>query len=469
MTAPVLKSVLLVAYHFPPVGGLGAAGSQRALKFVRYLPSEGWRPVVLTAREDRYESYLTLDAALGSQIPEDLLVVRTNVLRGLSLLLKWRHSVMQSLRRLSRSKGSEGTRDEPEMAKGEHQRGRGRVRRIKDAITDLFEIPDEVSGWIVPAIMAGVPAIRKYRVSVIVATGRPWTSLVIGMVLKMLTQKPLVVDFRDPWMTNPFRLDYSGFRNRVEAWLERRVLKSADLVIANTEDLRDEFRSRASNVLARKCTWIPNGFDQQEFRDVVPAPRTADEGRAFMLTHSGFLYGKRDPESLLDALVLLRRRGEIENGRFICKLIGPRDLPYDLPSELVTRDLTAVVTLTDEVTYEESIAQIAACDVALLLQPGTVTQIPSKIFEYAGLGKRMLAIAPEGSGVARLVEANDLGIVADPVDVEGIARAIKEFYQEWRSHQRIKPIAAEVRERFDVRHSVKQLAESLNSLYAQHK
>ena len=40
-----MKRALVIAYHFPPVGG---AGVQRAVKFVRYLPELGYEPVVLT-------------------------------------------------------------------------------------------------------------------------------------------------------------------------------------------------------------------------------------------------------------------------------------------------------------------------------------------------------------------------------------------------------------------------------------
>ena len=39
------RTVLVIAYHFPPGGGPGV---QRVLKHVTYLREMGWRPVVLT-------------------------------------------------------------------------------------------------------------------------------------------------------------------------------------------------------------------------------------------------------------------------------------------------------------------------------------------------------------------------------------------------------------------------------------
>ena len=42
-----MKSVLLMAFHYPPCAG--SSGVLRTLKYSRYLPNHGWRPIVLTA------------------------------------------------------------------------------------------------------------------------------------------------------------------------------------------------------------------------------------------------------------------------------------------------------------------------------------------------------------------------------------------------------------------------------------
>ena len=41
----IAKTVLLLADHFPPIGG---AGAQRAVNLVRHLPALGWVPIVVT-------------------------------------------------------------------------------------------------------------------------------------------------------------------------------------------------------------------------------------------------------------------------------------------------------------------------------------------------------------------------------------------------------------------------------------
>src|SRR5580704_7061018 len=64
------RRVLLVSYHFPPVGG---AGVQRAAKFVKFLRRFGWEPSVLAARDP---SVPVLDESLVADVPSDVVVER---------------------------------------------------------------------------------------------------------------------------------------------------------------------------------------------------------------------------------------------------------------------------------------------------------------------------------------------------------------------------------------------------------
>ena len=67
----LLRTVLLVAYHFPPIQG--SSGVQRTLRFAQHLPKFGWRPIVLTITPRAYE---TVAVGKGNEIPPDLKVER---------------------------------------------------------------------------------------------------------------------------------------------------------------------------------------------------------------------------------------------------------------------------------------------------------------------------------------------------------------------------------------------------------
>ena len=68
-----MKRVLVIPYYWPPSGG---SGVQRWVKFVKYLPAEGWEPVVWAPEKADYPS---LDPSFEKEVPADV-----EVLRGLA-------------------------------------------------------------------------------------------------------------------------------------------------------------------------------------------------------------------------------------------------------------------------------------------------------------------------------------------------------------------------------------------------
>ena len=68
-----VKRVLIIAYHFPPIGG---AGVQRTVKFARYLHEFGYEPIVVTGAGEPADPTLGRDATLGGDLPPGLAVHR---------------------------------------------------------------------------------------------------------------------------------------------------------------------------------------------------------------------------------------------------------------------------------------------------------------------------------------------------------------------------------------------------------
>jgi len=453
----------MIAYFFPPVGGLGAAGSQRISRLARYLPLHGWQVSVLTARESCYEPYLAMDAGLLAKLAPDATVSRTRVIRGLTPLLRRKGRVAGLLTPHSAPSlaGARGCATDGGENGGTSVRSR--YRSLKDAVTDLFEIPDEEIGWLLPAVIAGVRIVRRENIDVLCSSGRPWTAHLIGCVLKRLTGRPLVADFRDPWMTNPFRLRYSAFRDEVERRLERMVVTSADLVVANTAQLRAEFAARFSGPDA-KFVAIGNGFDPEDYRGLTDETFVREGDARFRLVHSGFLYGQRDPRTLLEAIRLLKKRHGLDDRHLEVDFVGAVELPYDVAAYVKDHEIDSIVHLCGPVPYQESLQRVARSDVAILLQPGTKTQVPSKLYEYVGLGKAVLAIAEKDSAVSAMMNHHRLGMIADAGSAVEIAARIQAMYEQWkRSGQRL-TVRDRDRDEFDVRRLAGVLAQHMRRL-----
>ena len=67
----------MIARAFPPFQSVGH--SIRVVKFIKYLPSLGWLPVILTIDDDKeYETIRRVGSeSLLSEIPLEVLVCRT--------------------------------------------------------------------------------------------------------------------------------------------------------------------------------------------------------------------------------------------------------------------------------------------------------------------------------------------------------------------------------------------------------
>jgi glycosyltransferase involved in cell wall biosynthesis len=442
----------MVAYTFPPVGGIAAAGSQRTLKFAKYLPQYNWEPVILTVRETSYESYLALDPTLLERVPANTKIIRNSVVRWMTKLLELKN------RRRPITAGQTQARAPAQPKHGSN--AKSRLQTLKDAVTGLFEIPDGEIGWLVPGVAGGVHAVKREAIDVIYATGKPWTAHLIGAALKRLTGKPLVVDFRDPWMTNPFREKMSGLRDRVEGYMERKVVETADVVVTNTQALKDEFMTRFPREPAAKFVALLNGFDPEDSQ--VAASMRVDPEK-FTITHTGFLYGKRDPRLFLEAIALLIETQRVDRRKIRVHLVGSVELPYDLVEYLRDRRLEDVVRLVAQVPYQESLQYLANSDALLLLQPGTKTQVPSKLFEYIALAKPILAITPGEGATSQLVQENSLGTVADAESVGEIAWAVEQLYRNWQCGTEAYCINR-ARDKFDVKNVTAVLSKKFDEV-----
>ena len=78
----LMKRVLIISYYWPPTGG---SGVQRWVKFAKYLPSEGWQPVIYTPENPEQ---LAVDASLEAEVPAEAEIIRTRIIEPYELYKK---------------------------------------------------------------------------------------------------------------------------------------------------------------------------------------------------------------------------------------------------------------------------------------------------------------------------------------------------------------------------------------------
>jgi len=441
--------VLFISYHYPPgtaVGGL------RMEKFTRHLPGFGWKPYVLTIK-NRYRD--KLDPTRDDD-NEDVTVFKTAVFPGLrDIYLRVKKSV-------SKAKLAAPV---PQLQGMDNNSSRheGFRRRIKRIVISIFMmLPDSEKNWVIPAVAKALRIIKKYNIDCIITSSPPHSVQITGFIVKKLTGVKWVADFRDPW-TEVLHYKPQGARSllseKIELWMEKKVLDGADGVLTTTVPLARLYQKRFFHE-GDKFTCIPNGIDSASFLKLKNIRRY----KKFTITYAGTLYAGRTPEPVFEAVKSLLREGRIE-GKDICiKLMGNCDDIDGRPTMEVAAEygLSDHVEVLPSVAYAEAIKEMRKSWLLLLFAPGLPLQVPAKLFDYLGAGTPILAITEPESATSQLLESTHGGRAFANDDLIGIKEFILEVMDgEDKAWQ--EPAASPL-DAFDSRLLTGKLAEVLSGL-----
>lgn len=373
------RRVLFVAYHFPPL--TGSSGLLRSMKFCRYLPENGWEPVVLTAHPRAYPE------SNGLQMPpglEDLRVIRAFAL--------------DTRRHLS----------------------------IKGRYLRRTALPDRWVSWVLGAIPAGLRALRREKIDVIFSTYPIATAILIGYLLHRLSGKPWVVDLRDPLVEYNYPSDPAVMA--AHRWIESKVIAHASLIVFTARSSLRMYQSRYPNLSEERCLLLPNGYDEEDFESLTSAQLTQAASGPLRLVHAGTIYpDARDPSYLFAALARLKREGRMDASQLLIDLRAP-GFEDQYSAQLRKFNIEDMVRVLPALPYRESLADAAAADGLLLLQgPSCDRQIPAKAYEYLRTGKPILALTSETGDTADLLHKTGGAQITDITNEDGIYSGLPGF------------------------------------------
>lgn len=396
------RSVLVVAYHFPPLGG---GGVQRTLKHVRYLPESGWDPVVVTTSSSVHH---TFDATLAAELAPGVPVLRAGE-------LVFGHRLRRTLMRCGLPA--------PAYVEG---------------------WPDRHAGWIPGAVRASLRAVREHRPDALLTTSPAVSAHAVGLIVSRITGLPWVADFRDEFVHNPWPSARPAALRAADRALESAVCGRARRVVVTTDAA---LLTRARQGDPHRVT-IPNGVDAE---DVPPAPARPRHD-SFRLSFVGSLYRDVDCAPIFAALARLAGRGELDPSRCEVRLVGNVGVPRT--------DAGAVpVVRTGYVDHARACREMTEASVLLCYVPPPAHPTPGKIFEYLATGRPILCATGADNHAWHLVEELGAGLCADPRDGAALEAAIAELYTDWAEGRR-GPSAA-VREAVLARFSRRRLAAHL--------
>ena len=204
---------------------------------------------------------------------------------------------------------------------------------------------------------SGVRALTREQAEVIYSTGPPFASHLVSVLLKKMTRKPLIVDFRDAWTANPVRrMKYPVARHSIESMLEKFVIQNADLVVSTTEGITRDFQNRYGLGCDKKFITLPNGYDREEFS--LPAKTEDRPVNKMRIVHTGHLTVERSPRPLLIGLRQLLDEKPNFRDDIEVYLVGESEQFLDgrkIEDYLAELNLESVVTLIGHVPQPEAI------------------------------------------------------------------------------------------------------------------
>jgi glycosyltransferase involved in cell wall biosynthesis len=389
-------NVLLVSYSFPPAGGVGVL---RAASLARYLPAEGIRLDVLTAHN---ASAVGADSTLLKEIPGEVDLHRT-ITFDLPFGLK------KGIKKLI-------TGGKPSPGKASAAAPAGKPGIFKRAIQDLL-LPDPQVTWLPALTRAACRIVRKRNIDLVLITVPPFSSVIlVERLRKDFPHLPIVVDFRDEWLSTT--IDLVSFSRseravRIAREAEASAVKNATAIVAVTEAARREIRARYPDEPEEKFQLVPNGFDSTRLRAVsTPVHRP---GEKIVATYVGTVYGSTEPSTLVEAMQSLPP--EVKS-RFKLRFIGHIEEPRYRESLLELGDM---VELKGFLPQSEALALMNETDYVLLVTHDPLN-VAAKFYDYIGSGKPILATVHPDGDVRRLLETLRAGWWADSRDVEAIRK-----------------------------------------------
>jgi glycosyltransferase involved in cell wall biosynthesis len=380
-----MKRVLVLAYLFPPIAN---SGTQRPLKFVKYLSQHGWQPTVVTAA---HAAGHRVDPGMLADIPADVRVVRVPML-------------------------NEMLRDAVRRVAGGTAIGRRLAESISWRLRERFRRPDLYALWRPTARRAALRLLRESRYDAIFATGFPWTTLLVGLDLSKATGVPLIADFRDPWAGEDlFRSERPPVEE--ERPLERLVVGHAASVITVAPTMTKRMIAAYPELDPGKFVTIFNGFDPADLGTPAPQAKTR-----FRIVFAGVWKEGYNPSPLYDVIEWLKRTAPN-------LLTGVEVIAAGFePGEAARRGLAQHIFEVGVLSHHDAVSLMHSADVLFLTNGDGARQqlgLPGKMYEYLATGRPVLALTHPDGDAGRIIQQVGGGVAISQDDPGLLLEVIK--------------------------------------------
>ncbi len=439
-----MKRVLVITYYWPPSGG---SGVQRWVKFAKYLPQNGWQPVIYTPENPELTA---VDATLEDDVPEDAEIIRRPIFEP--------YGIYRKLFCRGRKSGEVNPINAGKKSA---------MQKISLWIRGNLFVPDPRCFWVRPSVRFLKKYLEKHPVDVIVSTGPPHSMHLIAREVARLTGMPWVADFRDPW-TKMFYFKHLELTRCVQERhrkLEKAVLDDADVIVAVSPLVQEEFRAMTSTPVEL----ITNGFDEDDFSAADEEMRAAEEETGglredvFSIVHTGLFAADGNPVELWNALAEIAASDSAFASMLRIRLAGKTDV--QIVESIKAAGLGQITENLGYVSHDEAVREQCGASVLILplrREPEYRATLPGKLFEYLASRRPVIGIGQTDGAMAKILSESQAGVTLGWEDRKGMKA---EILRCWRLFLdgRLRDNGADI-EKYSRRRLARRMSELFDSL-----
>ncbi len=331
---------------------------------------------------------------------------------------------------------------------------------------EFFVWPDKAVFWIVPAILKGYQLIKQNKPSVILVFLMPYSSSLIGIVLKWLTGIPLVLSLDDSIScTDMHPSTTSKLHHYLELWLEKFYVWQSDAIVYVSQFNLELVRKNQDISQYSKFHLIRCGADLLDF--LSPTDEFIDElhkvEETFEIVYTGGMNGWYGLNSSPEKINLIKKiyrywmnlgvyeRVKIDyrtsspvfigqavqkvisqnpslEGKIHVKIYGNRCSESLVKEILNSYNLTDIVSVYDPLPHSEIAKLSRNADLLFITLPDRPDgseggRISCKTYEYLTTDRPILAAIPKGENWNYLQDKSGAWLV-QPTDIDSMSDVI---------------------------------------------
>ena len=423
-----MKKVLLLAYDFPPYTAIGAA---RPNSWYKHLHENGIYPTVVTRHWDIDNNFKDAYVRPSS--------IQTTTIEK------------NDFGTLIRAPYKATLRDKIIIKYGYDKFSV--IRKIISFLNFLLAFPFFYFDNRKALYKASKEFLKTEKVDLIIATGEPFILHKYAFLLSKQFNIPYILDYRDGWTTRDDNLKATGFAKILNNFyfrsFEKKYLGAAKFVVTSNPFEQEKIKNISPNVILKT---VFNGYVEAEIDLGKGVEQQSD---IFRIGYAGTIYPYNRLEDFLEGMKKFVT--EFPDAKFKLWLLGIDSQPLQL-NRIKNYDkvLHPCIESTPRMDKAVLIQSFCKCNCLLILTNPDTRLLPSKIYEYLPLERKILVSVNDNSDLKMIMETTNGGYNCNNADE--IYQALKEMYAEFLATGKVKSTSTNYQQ-FSRRNQAKVLAE----------